>query len=67
MTPNEFHNEESTVGPPLRVQLTFRLSLPMDNRVQLAAMESRCDRAVIIRQALHEYFERRGIDAWLPT
>lgn len=47
--------------------LTFRLSLPMDTRVQLAAMESRCDRAVIIRQALHEYFERRGIDAWLPT
>jgi predicted transcriptional regulator len=67
LTPAEFHNKEVTEGPQLRVQLTFRLSLPMDNAVQHMAWEHNCDRAVIMRQALHEYFAARGKDAWGVT
>ena len=67
LTPAEFHNKEVTEGPQLRVQLTFRLSLPMDNAVQHMAWESGCDRAVILRQGVHEYFAARGKDAWGVT
>lgn len=66
MNPAEFHNREVKLGPPLRVQQTFRLSLPMDAHVQHLAWENNCDKSVVVRQALHEYFAKRGVDAWTP-
>ena len=63
--PNEFHIAEVTLGPPVKVSCTFRMCLPMETHVQHLAWTAKCDKSVIVRQALHEYFERRGIDAWI--
>lgn len=65
-TPAEFHQKEATLGPPVKVAMTFRLSIPMDAAVQHAAWENGCDKSVIVRAALHEYFAARGKNAWLP-
>ncbi len=67
LKPSDFHNKEAKEGPQLRVQITFRLSIPMDNAVQHMAREHNCDRAVIMRHALHEYFAARGKNAWGVT
>lgn len=66
-TPAEFHLEEVQHGPPVKLAMTFRLSIPMDNAVQHMAREHNCDRAVIMRHALHEYLAARGKDAWGVT
>ena len=65
--PNEFHLEETKIGPPVKVSSTFRLTLPMDADLQHEAWHHKCDKSTLIRHAVFEYFERRGIDAWLPT
>ena len=64
-TPAEFHQKEATVGPPVKVSFTFRLSIPMDSAVQHMAWEHKCEKATIVRQALHEYFAARGKNAWV--
>jgi hypothetical protein len=66
-TPSEFHLTEVKHGPQMRVSMTFRLSIPMDSAIQHSAWEHKCDKATIIRQALHEYFAARGKNAWGMT
>jgi predicted transcriptional regulator len=65
--PSEFHLEEVQHGPPVKLAMTFRLSVSMDAAVQHMAWEHKCDKAVIMRHALHEYFAARGKDAWGVT
>jgi predicted transcriptional regulator len=67
LTPPEFHNKEVLNGPPVKVSMTFRLSIPTDAAVQHMAWEYKCDKSTIVRQALHEYFAARGKDAWGVT
>ena len=64
LTPSEFHNQEVKLGPPVKVSLTCRLSIPMDSHLQHAAWEGKCDKSVLVRQAIHEFFAKRGINAW---
>jgi len=65
--PNEFHLREVQHGGILDRPLGIRISRPMDAAIAHLAWETRADKSVIVRQAIHEYFERRGINALTGT
>ena len=61
----DFHKHESQYGPPRRLTKTLRLSIPLHAHIEIAAVVSRSDASTVIRHALHEYFEKRGKDAFV--
>ena len=67
MTSREFQRFEVVSGPPLIDQISTRLPKPVYGRIQQTAMLERSSPSVIIRQALHEYFTRRGIDPFISV
>jgi len=61
----DFHIHERKFGPPLRLTRTMRVSIPMHAHLDIIAASQRSDASTVIRHALHEYFQRRGIDAFV--
>ena len=61
----DFHKYEGKFGPPRRLTKTLRLSIPLHAHIEIAAVVSRSDASTVIRHALHEYFEKRGKDAFV--
>ena len=66
-TPREYEKHEVSYGPPIRVSNGFRCQIPMDQRLREYAMDNCTDISVVLRHAMHEYFEKRGINAYMPT
>ena len=67
MDPNEFHQHEVQHGGTLELSIGFRISKPMDRALAHLAWETRADKSVIARQAIYEYFQKRGINALTPS
>ena len=65
-TPKEYGLHESQYGPPRRLTNSFKLQVPMDQKLREYARANRTDISVVIRHAMHEYFETRGINAFHP-
>ena len=65
-SPKEYGQHESQYGPPRRLSTTFKLPIPMDQKLREYARANRTDMAVVIRHAMHEYFETRGINTFQP-
>ena len=65
-TPKEYGLHVVKYGPPTRVANSFRLAIPMDQKLREYARANRTDISVVIRHAMHEYFENRGINAFQP-
>lgn len=61
----DFHKHERLYSPPQRLTKTLRVSIPMHAHIETAASVDRSDASTVIRHALHEYFERRGKDAFI--
>ena len=61
----DFHKHESQYGPPRRLTKTLRLSIPLVAHIETAAALNRSDASTVIRHALHEYFEKRGKNAFV--
>jgi len=61
----EFHTHERNFSPPQRLTRTLRVSIPMHAHIDIIASSQRSDASTVIRHALHEYFQRRGIDAFV--
>ena len=65
-TPKEYHLHEVTYAPPPRVANNFRCQIPMDQQIREYARSNRTDLSVVIRHAMHEYLEKRGMSPYLP-
>lgn len=63
MDPNNFHLYEVSHGGPVTVPLGIRISRPMDAAIKQLEWDSRADKSVIVRAALYEYFQKRGVNA----
>ena len=63
MDPNEFHLYEVKHGGPVTLTLGIRISRPMDVAIKQLEWDSRADKSVIVRAALYEYFQKRGVNA----
>ena len=67
MDPNEFHQREAQHGGILERGIGLRISKPMDTALANLSWETRADKSVIVRQAIHEFFERRGVNTLIPS
>ncbi len=65
-TPGEYHRHETLYGPPVRLSVTSRLSIPVDQQLREFAAENRTDISVCVRHALHEYLTNRGVKPFAP-
>ena len=65
-TPKEYELHEVSYGPPVRVTNGFRCQIPMDQKLREYARANRTEISVVLRHAMHEYFEKRGINAYQP-
>ena len=63
MDPNDFHRYEVEHGGLVTVPLGIRISRPMDVAIKQLEWDSRADKSVIVRAALYEYFQKRGVNA----
>ena len=61
----DFHKHEGQYGPPRRLTKTLRLSIPLVAHIEGTAAAERSDASTLIRHALHEYFEKRGKNAFV--
>ena len=62
-SPKDYGLHERKYGPPIRVTSGFRLAIPMDQKLREYARANRTDISVVIRHAMHEYLEKRGLNA----
>lgn len=61
----DFHKHERLYSPPQRLTRTLRVSIPMHAHIDIIAAANRSDASTVIRHALHEYFEKRGKNAFV--
>ena len=61
----DFHKYERLYSPPQRLTRTLRVSIPMHAHIDITAAANRSDASTVIRHALHEYFEKRGKNAFV--
>ena len=66
-TPTEYHQHEVLHGPPIRLSNTFKASIPMDGHLREYARSNRADISCVIRHALYEYMQARGIKPLTPA
>lgn len=66
-TPREFHKYEVLHGPPVRVHNTFKACIPMDGHLREYARSNKADISCVIRHALYEYMQARGIKPLTPA
>ena len=64
--PKDYRQHELKVAPQVRLHTTFRLQMTMDEKVRDFARRNKTDISVVVRHALHEYLEKREIDAYQP-
>jgi len=63
-SPKEYKRHELKIAPSVRVSNTFKLQVPMDQTLRDYARANRTDLSVVIRHAMHEYLEKRGLNAF---
>ena len=65
VNPKDFSKYESQSGPPQHLYLGFRAPIPMRINLENLAHEHRVSQATLIRHAIVEYLEKRGVDAFV--
>ena len=66
-TPKEYHQHEELHGPPIRVSSTFKASIPMDEHLREYARSNKTKISCVVRHALYEYMQARGIKPLTPA
>ena len=66
ISPAEYKQHEKQFAPLVRVSNTFKLQIETDHALRDFSKASKQDLSVVIRHALHEYLERRGISPTQP-
>ena len=63
VNPKEFSKHEALNHPPRRLFIGFKATIPMQASVEELAHEHRVSQSTVIRHAIAEYLERRGVSA----
>ena len=66
ISPTEYKQHERRHAPLVRVTNSFKLQIATDQALRDFSRASKQDMSVVIRHALHEYLERRGISPTQP-
>ena len=63
-SPKDYGKNERKYGPPIGVTSGFRLAIPMDQKLRKYARANCTDISVVIRHAMNEYLQKRGLNAF---